>query len=68
VVLDEKSKEMAKSFADKRVRVEGIVETKGDVKWLTVETFGESKPKADAKPGAKSKTKPAGKSASKPKQ
>jgi hypothetical protein len=59
VVIDEKSKEMAKSFADTRVRVEGFVETKGDVKWLTVETYGDTKSRPDAKPGTKSKTKPA---------
>jgi len=65
VVIDEKSKEMAKSFADSRVRVEGFVETKGDVKWLTVETYGDSKSKPDARQGAKSKAKPAAKPARK---
>jgi hypothetical protein len=57
VVIDEKSKEMANNFADKRVRVEGTIETKGDVKWLTVETFGDSKPRPDAKPGGKKQSK-----------
>jgi hypothetical protein len=65
VVLDETSKEMVKSLADARVRVEGFIETKGEVKWLTVDTYSDSKPKPDAKPGAKGKAKPAAKPASK---
>jgi hypothetical protein len=65
VVINEKSKEMGQSFTDKRVRVEGTIEIKGDVKWLTVDTFSELKSRADAKPGAKSKAKPAAKPAPK---
>ena len=61
VVIDEKSKEMVKSLADARVRVEGFVETKGDVKWLTVLTYDDTKPKPNARKGAKSKAKPAAK-------
>ena len=61
VVIDEKSKEMVKSLADTRVRVEGFVETKGDVKWLTVLTYDDTKPKPNARKGAKSKAKPAAK-------
>ena len=53
VVIDEKSKEMVKSLADARVRVEGFVETKGDVKWLTVDTYGDTKSRPDAKAGRK---------------
>ena len=57
VVLDEKGKELGKTMADKRARIEGLVEMKGNVHWLTVKTFGEVKAKTDAKP----KTKPTGK-------
>jgi hypothetical protein len=52
VVLDEKGKEMGKAMADKRVRVVGALETKGDVKWLTVKTFSEAV-KSEAKPTPK---------------
>jgi hypothetical protein len=62
IVLDEKGKEMGKAMADKRVRVIGALETKGDVKWLTVKTFSEVV-KSEAKPTPK---KPAGKPAPKP--
>jgi hypothetical protein len=62
VVLDEKGIELGKTMADKRARIEGSIETKGDTKWLTVKTFGEPKGKPDAKP----KAKPAGKPAPKP--
>jgi hypothetical protein len=57
VVLDEKGIELGKTMADKRARIEGLVEVKGNVHWLTVKTFGEVKAKTDAKP----KTKPTGK-------
>jgi len=63
VVLDEKGKELGKTMADKRARIEGPIETKGKVQWLTVKTFGELKPRTDAKPTPK---KPAGKPAPKP--
>jgi hypothetical protein len=53
VVFDEKSKEMVKNLADARVRVEGFVETKCDIKWLTVLTYDDTKPRPDAKAGRK---------------
>jgi hypothetical protein len=56
VVLDGKGIELGKALADKRARIEGTIEQKGNVQWLTVKTFGEVKPRADAKP----KDKPAG--------
>jgi hypothetical protein len=65
VTLDEKGKELAK-LADKKARITGIIETKGDVQWLTVKTFSDVKAGAEAKPKAKSKEKPAGKPAAKP--
>ena len=54
VVLDEKGKELGKTMVDKRARIEGLIETKGNVHWLTVKTFSEVKPRTDAK----TKTKP----------
>ena len=48
VVLDEKGKELGKTMADKRARIEGLIEIKGNVHWLTVKTFSESKPKPPA--------------------
>jgi hypothetical protein len=58
VVLDEKGKELGKTMADKRARIEGLVEMKGNVHWLTVKTFGEVKARTDAKPKAKPTGKP----------
>lgn len=43
VVLDAKGIELGKIMADKRARIEGIIEKKGDVEWLTVKTFGDLK-------------------------
>jgi hypothetical protein len=63
VVLDEKGIELGKTMFDKRARIEGFIETKGNVQWLTVKTFGEAKrleakPKANpAKPAPKPKPK-----------
>ena len=62
VVLDEKGIELGKTMADKRARIEGLVEMRGNAHWLTVKTFSEPKPKADAKP----KGKPVGKPNAKP--
>jgi hypothetical protein len=53
VVLDEKGKELGNTMADKRARIEGTVEIKGDVHLLTVKTFGEVKAKPEAKPKPK---------------
>jgi hypothetical protein len=53
VVLDEKGIELGKTMADKRVRIEGTVEIKGDVHWLTVKTFEGVKAKAEPKPKPK---------------
>jgi hypothetical protein len=64
VVPDEKGKELAAAMVDKRARVEGFIETKDNVHWLTVQTFGESK----ATSGAKTKVKPAKKPAPKSKK
>lgn len=57
VVLDEKGIELGNTLAGKRARIKGTVETKGDAQWLTVKTFNELAPRAEAKP----KAKPAGK-------
>jgi hypothetical protein len=57
VVLDEKGKELGKTMADKRARIEGLIEIKSNVHWLTVKTFDEVKPRAEGKP----RPKPAGK-------
>jgi len=64
VVLDEKGIELGRTMADKRARIEGLIETKGKVQWLTVKTFSEMKPRTDAKPTPK---KPAPKPAPAPK-
>jgi uncharacterized alpha/beta hydrolase family protein len=53
VVLDAKGIELGKTMADKRVRIEGTIEKKGDVQWLTVKTFSDLKPRADVKPKPK---------------
>ncbi|MGD0572959.1 MAG: hypothetical protein ABSB11_08040 [Sedimentisphaerales bacterium] len=50
VVLDEKGIELGKTMADKRVNIEGAIEKKGDVQWVTVKTFSEVKAKPKAKP------------------
>ena len=56
VVLDEKGIELGKTMADKRARIEGTIEKKGDVQWLTVKTFSELKPRTEAQ--AETKTSP----------
>jgi len=56
VVLDEKGIELGKTMADKRVKIEGTVEIKGDVHWLTVKTFSEVKAKPEPKPKPKPPT------------
>jgi hypothetical protein len=53
VVLDEKGKELGKTMANKRAKIEGTVDIKGDVHWLTVKTFSEFKPKTEARPRPK---------------
>ncbi len=53
VVLDAKGIELGKTMADKRARIEGIIEKKGDVQWLTVKMFSDLKPRVDVKPKAK---------------
>ncbi|MGA2679026.1 MAG: hypothetical protein ABSF37_06970 [Sedimentisphaerales bacterium] len=53
VVLDEKGIELGKTMADKRVKIEGTIEKKGDVQWVTVKTFSEIKARTDTKPKAK---------------
>ncbi len=58
MVLDEKGIELGKTMADKRARIEGPVETKDKVLWLTVKTFSEPKAKTEAKPKAKPTGKP----------
>ncbi|MGD0552988.1 MAG: hypothetical protein ABSB25_10105 [Sedimentisphaerales bacterium] len=58
VVLDEKGIELGKTMADKRVKIEGTLEKKGDVQWVTVKLFSELKPRTDAKPKDKSAAKP----------
>jgi uncharacterized protein YdeI (BOF family) len=50
VALDEKGIELGKTMADKRVNIEGAIEKKGDVQWVTVKTFSEVKAKPKAKP------------------
>jgi len=47
ITLDDKGKELGKTLADKRVRITGTVETKGEVKWLTVVNFSEPKPRPE---------------------
>ena len=56
VVLDEKGIELGKTMAGKTARIEGTIEKKGDVQWLTVKTFSEPKPKTEAKPKPKPPT------------
>ena len=58
VVLDEKGIELGKTMADKRVRIEGTIEKKGEVQWVTVKTFSEVKARTDAKPKDKPAAKP----------
>jgi len=64
VVLDEKGKELAKTLADKRARIEGYIEEKGKDNWLTVKTFKEVTSQIQKQPG---QNKPAPKPAPKPK-
>jgi hypothetical protein len=52
VTLDDKGKELGRTMADKKVRVVGTLETKGEVKWLTVARFNEQKEKAKAEPNS----------------
>ena len=58
VVLNEKGIELGKTMADKRVRIEGTTEKKGEVEWVTVKTFTEIKARTDAKPKDKPAAKP----------
>jgi hypothetical protein len=51
VVLDEKGIELGKTLADRRARIEGFIETKDKVEWLTVKTFREATSQLPAKPG-----------------
>lgn len=66
VVLDEKGIELGKTLADRRARIEGLIETKDKVQWVTVKTFTEAKSQLPAKPKQTPKAKPA-KPAPKPK-
>jgi hypothetical protein len=59
VVLDEKGIELGKTMYDKRARIEGSIEKKGDVEWLTVKSFGEVRAGAPPKPGQNPKARPA---------
>ena len=54
VTLDEKGKELGK-MAGKTVKAMGTVETKGDVKWLKVESYTEVVKKPAEKPAAPGK-------------
>ncbi len=47
ITLDDNGKELGKTMADKRVRLTGTVETKGEIKWLTVLKFSELKTRAE---------------------
>ena len=58
VVLDEKGIDLGKTVVDKRARIEGFIETKGNVQWLTVKTFSEVR-RVETKPKANPKEKPA---------
>ncbi|MGA2071039.1 MAG: hypothetical protein ABSG97_06785 [Sedimentisphaerales bacterium] len=58
VVLDEKGMELGKTMADKRARIEGLIEIKGNVHWLTVKTFSEPKAGTPAKPNQNPKPAP----------
>jgi hypothetical protein len=56
ITLDDKGTDLGKTMAGKRVRIIGTVETKGEVKWLTVLKFNELKVKAkNLQPKPKSK-------------
>ena len=57
VVLDEKGKELGKTMADKRARIEGLIEIKGKVQWLTVKTFSNQKPKTKNQANHQTQTK-----------
>ncbi len=59
VVLDEKGLELGKTMADRRARIEGQIEQKGNVEWVTVKSFGEVKAGAPPKTKAAPKPKPA---------
>ena len=58
VTLDDKGKELGKTMADKKVRLVGTLETKGEVKWLTIIKFSEQKarPEPNSPPKPKEKT------------
>jgi hypothetical protein len=58
ITPDEKGKELGKTMVDKRVRAVGTLETKGEVKWLTVIKFSEQKarPEPNSPPKPKEKT------------
>jgi hypothetical protein len=58
VVLDEKGIELGKTLADKRARIEGLIEIKGKAQWLTIKTFSEAKAQTPAKPGQNPKARP----------
>jgi hypothetical protein len=59
VVLDEKGKELGKALADKRVKIVGTVEKKGEVEWVTVKTFSEAKSQLPTRPDRTPNPKPA---------
>ena len=42
ITLDKKGMELGQKMADKKVRATGTVESKGNVKWLTVEKYTEA--------------------------
>ena len=58
VTLDETGKELGNTMADKKVRAVGTLETKGEVKWLTIIKFSEQKarPEPNSPPKPKEKT------------
>ena len=58
VVLDEKGIELGKTMADKRVKIVGTIDKKGEVEWVTIKTFSELKARTDAKPKEKPAAKP----------
>jgi hypothetical protein len=66
VVLDAKGIEVGKTMADKRVRIEGTIEKKGEVQWITVKTFGEARSQLPTNPNQPTNPKP--KPAPKPNQ
>jgi len=53
VVLDDKGIELGKTMADKRARIEGTMEKKGEVIWLTVKSFSDLRPRKDVQPQGK---------------